>query len=133
MLFVIASVKVLSRIADGCKTQIQARYDTHRTTRAKQQKEKLLAADFPGVTVDNILKRIEDPTDETGFEDPRHCLVFWARPPQKLKNLIAEIQKRLKAVSPSKCPHRTFCRCRVARVVEAEDLKESKKDMTPWN
>ncbi|GAB7347638.1 hypothetical protein MBLNU459_g4507t1 [Dothideomycetes sp. NU459] len=82
-------------------SQIQARYDTHRTARAKQQKEKLLAPDFPGVTIDTILKRLEDPTIEPGFKDWRHCLVFWARPPQKLKEVIAEVQKRLKAVSPN--------------------------------
>lgn len=61
-----------------------------------------MSPDFKGVLVDQILKRLEDP-DEPGFEDHRHCLVFWARPPQKLKDLIAEVQRRLKTVAPSKC------------------------------
>ncbi|KAK5119246.1 hypothetical protein LTR85_007860 [Meristemomyces frigidus] len=81
--------------------QIQARYDTHRTNRNTQQREKLLAADFPGVTVDGILAKLEDPTIEPGFKDWRHCLVFWARPPEKIRSLIAEIQQRLLRVAPS--------------------------------
>lgn len=104
MLSVAHLVNVPSSAADKTKAEIQNRYATHRETRARQQKEKLLAPDFPGVTIDTILKRIEDPTIEPGFKDWRHCLVFWARPPQKLKDLIAEVQKRLKAVSPSKRP-----------------------------
>lgn len=102
MLSVAHPVNVPSLTADKRKAQIQDRYATHRETRARQQKEKLLAPDFPGVTIDTILKRIEDPTIEPGFKDWRHCLVFWARPPHKLRSLIAEVQKRLKAVSPSK-------------------------------
>ncbi|TKA73875.1 hypothetical protein B0A55_04480 [Friedmanniomyces simplex] len=68
--------------------QIQARYTTHRTTRNAQQRVKLLAPDFPGVSVDEILAKLEDPSIEPGFTDWRHCLVFWARPPVKVRSLI---------------------------------------------
>ncbi len=73
----------------------------HRTTRNDQQKAKLLEPSFPGVTIDQILRRIEDPEVEPGYVDPRHCLVFWARPPQTLKDMVKEVQKMLLAVAPS--------------------------------
>ncbi|KAG9559131.1 hypothetical protein KCU86_g18719, partial [Aureobasidium melanogenum] len=82
--------------------EIQARYETHRSNRGAQQKEKLTSPDFAGVTVDTILAKLEDQTIEPGFKDPRNCLVFWARPPPHIKAVIAEVQKRLKAVLPSK-------------------------------
>lgn len=83
------------------QAQIQARYELHRTTRNAQQKAAILAPDYKGVIIDEILRRLEDPTVEPGFEDPRHGIVFWARPPPHIKVLIAQIQERLKAVSPS--------------------------------
>ena len=83
------------------QAQIQARYNTHRTNRNAQQRAKLLAPDFPGVTVDEILAKLEDPQGHPGFEDWRHCLVFWARPPQRVRSLIAEIQRRLLKDAPS--------------------------------
>lgn len=83
------------------QAQIQARYSTHRATRNAQQETKLLAPDFSGVTLDPILQRLYDPTIEPGYTDPRHCFVFWARPPQKVKALIADVQEKLRAVAPS--------------------------------
>ncbi|KAK0978393.1 hypothetical protein LTR91_012967 [Friedmanniomyces endolithicus] len=80
--------------------QIQARYATHRTNRNAQQRAKLLATDSPGVSVDDILAKLEDPSLEPGFTDWRHCLVFWARPPEKVRALIAEVQRRLVSVVP---------------------------------
>ena len=82
--------------------ELQARYDKHRTTRNIQQKQKILDPNFNGVVLDQILRQIEDPTIEPGYCDPRHCLVFWARPPQKVKNLIDSIQQKLRAVAPRK-------------------------------
>ena len=82
------------------QAQIQARYNTHRMNRNEQQKAKLLAPEFPGVTVDEILAKLENTTTEPGFKDWRHCLVFWARPPEKVRSLIAEIQQRLLTVVP---------------------------------
>jgi hypothetical protein len=53
------------------------------------------------VTVDQILAKLEDPSIEPGFQDPRNCLVFWARPPAAVRTLIAEVQRRLLSVAPS--------------------------------
>ncbi|KAI9790412.1 MAG: transport between ER and Golgi ATPase protein [Candelina submexicana] len=80
---------------------LQARYATHRATRNNQQKAKLLDQSFPGMTLDQILRRIEDPDIEPGYADPRNCLVFWARPPQSLKELVGEVQKMLLTVAPN--------------------------------
>lgn len=77
--------------------QVQARYAAHRETREVQQKAKLLSREFTSVTTDQILHKLEN---EPGFEDPRHCLVYWARPPQKIKDLVSEIQSRIKTVVP---------------------------------
>lgn len=52
------------------------------------------------MTVDEILQKIENPSIEPGFKDWRHCLVFWARPPQKIKSLISQIQARLLEAAP---------------------------------
>ncbi|KAK7533369.1 RNA ligase/cyclic nucleotide phosphodiesterase [Phyllosticta citribraziliensis] len=87
--------------ASGDVKQLQARYSAHREGRNAQQKEKLLSSDFKGVSVDPILLRLERPDIEPGFRDTRHCLVFWARPPQKIKNLVAEVQRRVGSVVPN--------------------------------
>ncbi|CAG8949838.1 hypothetical protein HYFRA_00004164 [Hymenoscyphus fraxineus] len=81
--------------------EIQARYATHRTTRNAQQREKLLAPDFSGLILDPILQRLEDPTIEPGYVDPRNCLVFWARPPTHIRSLVDRIQKELTGVAPN--------------------------------
>ncbi|KAL1646357.1 hypothetical protein SLS58_003316 [Diplodia intermedia] len=81
--------------------EIQTRYSTHRETRNAAQKEKLLAPDFAGVMVDPILLRLEDPSIEPGFVDTRNCLVFWARPPEKVKALVKVCQDKLKDVVPN--------------------------------
>ena len=83
------------------QTQIQSRYNTHRANRNAQQRAKLLSLDFSGVTIDEILAKLEDPTVEPGFQDWRNCLVFWARPPQKVRSLIGEVQRRLLEAAPS--------------------------------
>ncbi|KAI5364293.1 putative cyclic phosphodiesterase [Septoria linicola] len=88
----------------SCKNdpaEIQKRYNNHRTNRNAQQKDKLLASDFPGVTIDQILAKLESPQQNPGYVDPRHCLVFWARPPARAKALIAETQQALKEVAPN--------------------------------
>ncbi|KAK8236472.1 RNA ligase/cyclic nucleotide phosphodiesterase, partial [Phyllosticta capitalensis] len=87
--------------AGGDATHIQALYSAHREGRNTQQREKLLSSDFAGVSVDPILLRLERPHLEPGFADTRHCLVFWARPPEKLKALVGEVQRRLGAVVPN--------------------------------
>jgi hypothetical protein len=81
--------------------RIQTAYQTHRANRNTQQKAKLLASDFSGVTVDEILANLEDPS-KPDYQDPRHCLVFWARPPIAVCKLILEIQQKLLKVAPCK-------------------------------
>lgn len=83
---------------------MQSRYGVHRTTRNSQQKAKLLSPDFKGLIVDCILQRLEDPTVDPGFTDPRHCLVFWARPPAHILSLAGEIQEKLLTLAPGKLP-----------------------------
>jgi hypothetical protein len=80
---------------------IQARYSTHRTARNAQQKAKLLSPDFSGLILDPVLQKLEDPTIEPGFTDPRHCLVFWARPPAHIRSLVDNIQQELLKLAPS--------------------------------
>lgn len=80
---------------------MQARYTTHRTTRNAQQKAKMLDKDFSGPSIDPILLRLHDPTVEPGFVDPRHCMVFWARPNKNIKKLIEHVQEELLTVAPS--------------------------------
>ncbi|EME80937.1 uncharacterized protein MYCFIDRAFT_78640 [Pseudocercospora fijiensis CIRAD86] len=82
-------------------TKIQKIYNTHRVNRNAQQKERLLAKNFPGVTIDEILMRLENPDQFPGYEDPRNCLVFWARPTARVKKLIVEVQRRLQEVVPN--------------------------------
>ncbi|KAF2649387.1 hypothetical protein K491DRAFT_200908 [Lophiostoma macrostomum CBS 122681] len=82
-------------------TEIQNRYLTHRTTRNAQQKKKMLDESFDGVSIDPILLRLSDPTVEPGYVDPRHCLVFWARPTTSVKALISRVQQELLTVAPN--------------------------------
>jgi vesicle-fusing ATPase len=62
----------------------------------------MLDMSFPGVNIDPILLRLSDSTIEPGYVDPRHCLVFWGRPTQKIKDLINRVQQELLTVAPSK-------------------------------
>jgi len=68
----------------------------------------MLDMSFNGVNIDQILLRLEDPTIEPGYTDPRHCLVFWARPTQKVKDLISQVQQELLTVAPSKSVSNIF-------------------------
>lgn len=81
---------------------MQARYSTHRCARNSQQKEKLLSPGFSGLILDPILQRLENPSIEPGFTDPRHCLVFWARPPSHIRSLVDRVQQQLLTLAPSK-------------------------------
>ncbi|MCJ1310850.1 transport between ER and Golgi ATPase protein [Agyrium rufum] len=79
---------------------IQNRYEDHRTTRNEQQKAKILAPNFAGIEPDETLVKLEHPDLYPGFVDERHNLVFWARPTQALRELIGNIQRRLRMVAP---------------------------------
>lgn len=101
---------------------IQARYETHRTNRNAQFKDKLLHEDFPGWQVDGILRKLvaqskaqnEDavsapepaPTKApVNFADHRHNLNLYARPPKHIKELVAEIQQEIRDLAP--CSYRS--------------------------
>lgn len=86
---------------DTSKVQIQNLYETHRTTRNGQQRAKLLSLDFSGLILDPILQKLTDLSLEPGFKDPRHCIVFWARPPAHIRALVDKIQQQLLTLAPS--------------------------------
>ncbi|PTU18608.1 hypothetical protein P175DRAFT_0511070 [Aspergillus ochraceoroseus IBT 24754] len=85
--------------------KIQVQYEDHRSSRNAQFKEKLLHKDFPGWQVDEILQKLlaqtADTRDIEPFADHRHNLTFYARPPQHIKDLIAEIQQEIRDVAPT--------------------------------
>lgn len=82
--------------------KLQDFYSNHRKTRNGQQKEKLLAKGFSGVIIDPILTQLEDSKSaELGYEDPRHCLVFWGRPEEHVRSIIEEVQVRLRRAAPN--------------------------------
>lgn len=82
--------------------QLQSRYENHRVNRNAQQAAKILAPDFAGWDLDEILMRLDGPTKEEGFVDPRNCLVIWARPPSPIRDLVEFVQSKLRRVAPSK-------------------------------
>ncbi|KAJ5730087.1 RNA ligase/cyclic nucleotide phosphodiesterase [Penicillium malachiteum] len=81
--------------------QLQARYESHRVNRNKQQSTTILSENFPGWSLDEILKRLDGPEKEDGFVDPRNCLVIWAKPPPHIRDMVAFVQNELKDVAPS--------------------------------
>ncbi|KAK5807615.1 hypothetical protein VI817_001873 [Penicillium citrinum] len=81
--------------------QLQDAYESHRVKRNAQQKAAIMADDFPGWKIDDILMRLDGPRKEDGYVDPRHCLVIWARPPSPICELVAWLQNELKTVAPS--------------------------------
>lgn len=81
--------------------QIQQRYQIHRENRNKQQKAKLLSPEFDGFTIDPVLKRLIDTETNPDYIDPRNCLVFWGRPPPRIRSLVNDLQQRLLSIAPS--------------------------------
>ncbi|MCJ1321189.1 transport between ER and Golgi ATPase protein [Xylographa vitiligo] len=81
--------------------EIQKRYQAHRMARNEQQRSKLLAPDFSEVSIDPILYQLENRRMFSAFRDSRHCLVFWARPTQAIRDLIHIIQQRLCVAAPN--------------------------------
>ncbi|KAJ0414721.1 RNA ligase/cyclic nucleotide phosphodiesterase [Aspergillus carlsbadensis] len=93
--------EVLINEANNDPTELQRLYENHRTTRNRQQREKILSEGFPGWSVDTILARLDGPDREDGFVDPRNCLVIWARPPPAVREVIRFVQDELKSVAPA--------------------------------
>ncbi|KAL3439855.1 RNA ligase/cyclic nucleotide phosphodiesterase [Aspergillus insuetus] len=92
--------QVLIDKADNDPTELQRLYETHRTNRNNQQREKILSETFPGWSIDDILARLDGPGKKAGFVDPRNCLVIWARPPPGVREVIRFVQDELKSVAP---------------------------------
>ncbi|RHZ67741.1 60S ribosomal eL42 domain-containing protein [Aspergillus thermomutatus] len=91
----------------GNPAKIQAQYEAHRSTRNAKSKAHILSPNFTGWQVDEILKKLHIQTTisshdgQTPFVDHRNNLNFYARPPQHIKDFIAEIQKEIQSVVPS--------------------------------
>ncbi|KAI1435207.1 RNA ligase/cyclic nucleotide phosphodiesterase [Xylaria sp. CBS 124048] len=85
----------------GRQTEIQVLYKAHRDRRQAQQKGMFLDSGFKELIIDPYLLRLENPLIEPGFKDPRHCVVFWGRPPIHVLELAGVIQKKLKDVAPN--------------------------------
>lgn len=81
--------------------EIQSLYATHRLARNLQQQQKFLSADFTELIIDPVLLRLERSSVEPGFRDPRHCLVFWARPPEHILKLASHVQSLLQKAAPN--------------------------------
>ncbi|KAI8633813.1 60S ribosomal protein L44 [Xylariaceae sp. FL1651] len=118
--------------------QIQALYAAHRTRRNAQQKDKFLDPDFKELIIDPYLLRLENPQVEPGFEDTRHCMTFWGRPPIHVLKLAGEIQRKLRDVAPNiwlmpqYCMHITTLELAFSRTAdEIEILKEQLKPAIP--
>ncbi|KAG5937914.1 hypothetical protein E4U53_008114 [Claviceps sorghi] len=90
-------------LIDACHDdpkEIQLLYSVHRTKRNAQQRDKFLASDFAGLSIDQTILKLERPHLEPGFRDARHCLVFWARPPDHVVLLAVRLQEMLREVAP---------------------------------
>ncbi|KAL4978580.1 RNA ligase/cyclic nucleotide phosphodiesterase [Aspergillus desertorum] len=102
----------------GDPNMILACYETHRTNRNAQFRDKLLHKDFSGWQVDEILRKLvaqskaqkEDAVSAPGpaptlapanSADHRHNLNLYARPPKHIRELVAEIQQEIYSVAPS--------------------------------
>ncbi|KAK6345253.1 transport between ER and Golgi ATPase protein [Orbilia javanica] len=83
---------------DHNPSKIQEAYNTHRTTRNSLSRHKLLTDSTP-IKLDYIL--LKSHVLQDGTVDHRNCLVFWARPPLRVRNFIATVQDKLKAVAPN--------------------------------
>ncbi|KAF3919938.1 hypothetical protein AA313_de0203477 [Arthrobotrys entomopaga] len=78
--------------------KIAVAYNTHRTTRNSLMRHKLLTDPTP-IQLDYIL--LKSHVLQDGTVDHRNCLVFWARPPTRVRNFIAKVQEKLKDVAPN--------------------------------
>ena len=56
-----------------------------------------------------MLEKLLDSIRYPNYVDPRNCLVFWARPPERIRGIVDGIQNRLLQNAPSMNPinHRT--------------------------
>ena len=81
--------------------RIQSRYQIHRQTRNDRQRTSILSNSFSGFLLDPILLKLDSPALYPGYIDPRNCLVFWARPPGHIRDLVGLLQQQLLTIAPS--------------------------------
>ncbi|KAL2808808.1 RNA ligase/cyclic nucleotide phosphodiesterase [Aspergillus granulosus] len=96
---------------DNNPNEIQCRYETHRSNRKALFKGKLLSTDFDGWQIDEILRKLilaqevaattPNGNGEAPFVDHRHNLNFYARPPEHIREIVAEIQRELRVIMPT--------------------------------
>ncbi|KAL2848805.1 RNA ligase/cyclic nucleotide phosphodiesterase [Aspergillus pseudoustus] len=103
--------------SDNNPSEIQSRYEAHRSNRNALFRGKLLDKDFSGWQIDEILRKLTlaqeaAVTAANGngdslevwtapFIDHRHNLNFYARPPKHIREIIAEIQTELMDIAPT--------------------------------
>ncbi|KAI9727354.1 MAG: hypothetical protein M1828_006974 [Chrysothrix sp. TS-e1954] len=79
--------------------RIRTTYASHRLSRLQTQTTLFNSPSHTGPTPDPILSALlASPPEEANGIDKRTNLVFWARPPGRIRDLIAECQDRLKTV-----------------------------------
>ena len=71
----------------------------------QRQRAELTHPDFSAMKIDPILYRLVNRDEFPDFEDPRKCLVFWARPTRAIKTLIKHLQDELRKIVPSGSSH----------------------------
>jgi hypothetical protein len=62
----------------------------------------MLDPGFSAFALDEILIKLLNPSKYPEFQDPRNCLVLWARPTEPVKKVILTVQEKLRAVFRSK-------------------------------
>ncbi|HEU0049944.1 MAG TPA: hypothetical protein VFQ43_20310 [Nitrososphaera sp.] len=82
--------------------ELQERYQQHRASRNEQQKAQILDQSFSGWILDEHLVKLQGPQRDPDYVDSRYCLVFWARPPSKLRKLVEIIQAKLTDAAPGR-------------------------------
>ncbi|KAJ5815213.1 60S ribosomal protein L44 [Penicillium riverlandense] len=82
--------------------RMQDVYEKHRSTRNASFRNLILSTGFPGWIVDEILQKLHAAgEDGDPAIDPRHNLAFWARPPQHIRDMVAEIQGEIRVLAPT--------------------------------
>jgi hypothetical protein len=81
------------------QVKIEELYATTRSTRNVREKARIVDPNFEGWTVDGVLAQLES---NPGFIDKRNSVIITASPPAQIKELISDIQQRLRSVAPSK-------------------------------
>ncbi|KAJ5688828.1 hypothetical protein N7462_003220 [Penicillium macrosclerotiorum] len=80
---------------NNSSVHLQALYHMHRATRNAEQKALILDSSFSGWHLDPILMKLEGPSFDPSYVDPRNNAIIWARPTRSILDLIEMIQRSL--------------------------------------